>query len=62
MTNSTTLDFVYNEQHFNKATIDVSEVIRIVHWKKIVLTLLKNINVKIERHKSFGQTVFILLI
>ena len=31
MTNSTTLDFVYNEQHFNKATIDVSEVIRLVH-------------------------------
>lgn len=62
MTNSAALDFVYNKQHFNKATIDVSEVIRLVHWKKIVLTLLKKINVKIERHKSFGQTVFILLI
>ena len=31
MTNSAALDFVYNKQHFNKATIDVSEVIRLVH-------------------------------
>ena len=62
MTNSATLGFVYNEQHFNKATLDVIEVVRLAHWKKKVLTLLKKIKVKIERSKNFGQTVFILLI
>ena len=61
LTKSATLDFVYNGQHLNKATLDFSEVIRLAHSKKKFESSEKD-KVVIEKHKKFNQTVLILLI
>ena len=53
ITNSATLDFVYNGHHLSKATLEFKEVIPLKNSKKSFLSFLKKLKRRNRKAKIF---------